>query len=134
MRGRTTKEMERRDLLRSAALGATIAKLGSPITIRRRSQPRRSSLGTHNRHGLAVTTRPLPRESASLVGDGIATGGEVIVGSVLILVRGSLIALTRGLIVIRPRLILITRGLVVIRPRLILVALDLVAINRRATG
>jgi hypothetical protein len=49
-----------------------------------------------------------------VVGHRVATGREIIVGSVLILIRASLIALTRSLVVIRPRLILITRRLVAI--------------------
>jgi hypothetical protein len=60
----------------------------------------------------------------------VAASREIIVGSVLILIRTSLITFTGALVVIRPRLILITRGLVVIRPRLILIALFLAAINR----
>jgi hypothetical protein len=51
----------------------------------------------------------------------VAAGREVVIGSVLILVRASLIAFTGGLVVVRPRLILITHRLVVIRQRLILV-------------
>ena len=62
----------------------------------------------------------------------VTAGREIIVGSVLILSRGSLIAFAGALVVIRPRLILIARGLVPIRRRLILVALGLAAIN--ATG
>jgi hypothetical protein len=49
-----------------------------------------------------------------VVGDRVATRREIIVGSVLILIRASLIALARSLVVIRPRLILITRRLVAI--------------------
>jgi hypothetical protein len=60
-----------------------------------------------------------------VVGDRVAAGREIIVGSVLILIRASLITLTRGLVVIRPSLILITRRLVAI-PR------PLVAISQRA--
>src|SRR6266508_4979056 len=92
---------------RITTLRATVAKLGGPITIRPRSQPRRGTLSAHPRHGVTVPTRPLPRQSASAVGDRVATRREIIVGSVLILIRASLIALTRRLIVIRPRLILI---------------------------
>jgi len=62
-----------------------------------------------------------------VVGNGVATGREIIVGSVLILIRASLIALTRSLVVIRPRLILITRRLVAItRP---LVAISQLAVT-----
>ena len=54
-----------------------------------------------------------------MIGDRVATGREIIVGSVLILIRASLITLTRSLVVIRPSLILITRRLVAItRPLL----------------
>jgi hypothetical protein len=60
-----------------------------------------------------------------VVGDRVATGREIIVGSVLILIRASLIALTRSLVVIRPRLILITR-------RLVAITRPLVAITQRA--
>jgi hypothetical protein len=62
----------------------------------------------------------------------VATSGEIIVGSVLILIRASLVAFTGALVVIRPRLILITSCLVAIRPRLILFAQGLAAIRRRA--
>jgi hypothetical protein len=48
------------------------------------------------------------------VNDRVAAPGEVIVGSVLVLVRTSLIALARSLIVIRPGLILVARRLVAI--------------------
>jgi len=64
------------------------------------------------------------------MGAPIAAGREIIVGSVLIVVRASLIAFTGGLVVIRPRLVLIARRLVVIRPRLIPVTLGLVAVSR----
>jgi hypothetical protein len=60
-----------------------------------------------------------------VVGDRVATGREIIVGSVLILVRASLIALARSLVVIRPRLILITR-------RLVAITCSLVTITQRA--
>jgi hypothetical protein len=66
-----------------------------------------------------------------LVADPIATGREIIVSSVLILVRASLIVFTGGLVVVRPRLIQITRRLVVFQPRLIPVTLALVAISCR---
>jgi hypothetical protein len=49
----------------------------------------------------------------------IAAGREIIVGSVLILIRASLIALASGLVVIRPRLILIARRLVAITHHLV---------------
>jgi hypothetical protein len=57
--------------------------------------------------------------------ESVSPSREIIVGSVLILIRASLIALTGTLVVIRPRLVLITGGLVAIRPRLILVELGL---------
>lgn len=64
------------------------------------------------------------------MGDRVATGREIVVGGVLIVIRASLVAVTRRLVAIGPRLILITRGLIVIRPRLILIARGLVAIVR----
>src|SRR5206468_7855774 len=97
---------------RITTLRAPITKLGSPITIRPRSQPRRRTLSAHHRHRVTVPTRPLPRQSAPLVGDRVATGREIIVGSVLILIRASLIALTRSLLVFRPSLTPTTRRLV----------------------
>src|SRR6266542_100395 len=122
---RPRRPADRADEPAITTLRATITKLGGPITIRPRSQPRRGTLSADHRHGVTVPTRPLPRQSASVVDDRVATRREIIVGSVLILIRASLIALARRLIVIRPRLILITRGLVVItRP--------LVAISQRA--
>jgi hypothetical protein len=60
-----------------------------------------------------------------VVGGRVATGREIIVGSVLILVRASLIALARSLVVIRPRLVLITR-------RLVAITRPLVTITQRA--
>src|SRR5206468_11167420 len=104
---------------RITTLRATITKLGGPITIRPRPQPCRGTLSAHPRHGVTVPTRPLPRQSASAVGDRVATRREIIVGSVLILIRASLIALTRSLVVIRPSLIPITRRLVAITRPLI---------------
>src|SRR5205823_1528518 len=110
---------------RITTLRAAVTKLGSPITIRPRSQPCRGALTAHHRHGVAVPTRPLPRQSASVVSDRVATGREIIVGGVLILIRASLITLTRSLVVIRPRLILITR-------RLVAITRPLLAISQRA--
>src|SRR5436190_1093701 len=117
---------------RITTLRATITKLGGPITIRPRSQPRRGTLSADHRHGVTVPTRALPRQSAPVVGDRVATGREIIVGSVLILIRASLIALTRSLVVIRPGLILITRRLVAITRRLVAITRPLVThlINR----
>src|SRR5207244_12075851 len=86
---------------------------------------RRTSPHAPPRHGVRVPTRPRPRQSASVVCDRIATGRDIIVGSVLILIRASLIALTRSLVVIRPGLILITR-------RLVAITRPLVAISQRA--
>jgi hypothetical protein len=54
-----------------------------------------------------------------MIGNRVAAGREIIVGSVLILIRASLIALTRGLVVIRPRLILVARRLVAITHHLV---------------
>jgi hypothetical protein len=119
---------------RITTLRATITKLGSPITIRRRFQPRRGTLGAHPRHGVPVPTRPLPRQSASMVGDRVATGREIIVGSVLILIRASLITLTRSLVVIRPRLILITRRLVAITRPVVAITRDAVTQLIKHTG
>jgi hypothetical protein len=107
-------------------LCATITKLGSSITARRRFQPRRGTLGANHRHGLTVPTRALPRQSAPVVGDRVATGREIIVGSELILIRAALIALTRSLVVIRPRLILITRRLIAITRLVVAIALGAV--------
>ena len=111
---------------------ATVTKRRSPITLLRRLQPRCGALLTDCRHDGTVASGPLPRQSAPLMGASVATGREILVGRVLILVRASLITFTGALVVIRPRLVLITRRLVTIRPRLILVSLDLAAINRRA--
>jgi hypothetical protein len=57
-----------------------------------------------------------------VVSDCVAAGREIIVGSVLILIRASLIALTRSLVVIRPSLILITRRLVALTRRLVTIS------------
>src|SRR5205814_8740389 len=89
-------------------LGAPSAKPGSPITLVRGSQPCGGTLITYCRHGRTVATRPLPRQSAPLMGAFVAASREILVGSVLILIRTSLIAFTGGLVVVRPRLILIT--------------------------
>src|SRR5438477_291590 len=67
------------------------------------------------------------RRSAPLMGAFVAASREILVGSVLILIRASLIAFTGGLVVVRPRLILITHRLVVIRQRLILIRASLIA-------
>jgi hypothetical protein len=67
-----------------------------------------------------------------VVGDRVATRREIIVGSVLILIRASLIALARRLIMIRPRLILITRRLVAITRPLITITRPLITITQRA--
>src|SRR5207249_10560896 len=117
---------------RITTLRATITKRGRPITILRRSQPRRGTFVAQHRHGDTVATRPLPRQSAPVISDRVATGREVIVSSVLILIRTSLIARTPRLVVIRPRLILITPRLVAIRRRLILITRRLGAITHRA--
>jgi len=67
-----------------------------------------------------------------VIGERVATGREITVSGVLILISASLITRTPRLVVIRPRLILITPRLVVIRPRLILIIRRPVAITRRA--
>src|SRR5207247_101586 len=112
-------------------LRATITKRSRPITHLRRSQPRRRTLVAHFGHGGTVASRSLTRQSAPVIRNPVATGGEIIVSSVLILIRASLIARTRGLVVVRPRLILIACRLVVVRPRLIPVTPRLAAIRRR---
>ena len=63
-----------------------------------------------------------------MIGACVATGREIVVSRMLILIRASLIAVTPRLVVIRPRLIPITRRLVVIRRRLILITRRVVAI------
>jgi len=65
------------------------------------------------------------------MGNGVASGREIGVGSVLIFIGTSLIAPARRLVVIRPRLIPIARRLVSIRQRLILITQRAVAIARR---
>jgi hypothetical protein len=110
---------------------ATITKRRIPIAVLRRSQPRHGTLFAYGRHDGAVTSGAFARQCAPAMDGPVTAGREIIVGSVLILGRASLIAFTGALVVIRPRLILITRGLVPIRRRLILVALGLVPINRR---
>jgi hypothetical protein len=117
---------------RIAPLRAPIAKRGSLITLLRRSQPPHGALVAQLRYGATVATRSLARQSAPVMGDRVATGGEIVVRSALIVIRAPLIPLTRRLVVIRPRLILIARRLVVIGPHLILIARGLVAITRRA--
>jgi hypothetical protein len=79
---------------------ATITERGSPVTILCRSQPRRGTLVAQPRHGVTVATRALPRPSAPVIGDRVATGSEIIVGGVLILIRASLVALAPGLVAI----------------------------------
>src|SRR5947209_18464348 len=56
------------------------------------------------------------------MGDCAATRSEIIVRSVLILIRASLVALTRRLVMIRPRLILIARILVALTSRLVTIS------------
>jgi hypothetical protein len=69
-----------------------------------------------------------------VVGDRVATGRQIIVGSVLILIRASLIALTRSLVVIRPSLILITRRLVAITRTLLAISQRTVTLVINRTG
>jgi hypothetical protein len=52
-----------------------------------------------------------------VIGDRVAARREIVVSSVLILIRAPLIAITRRLVVIRPRLILVARRLVALRDR-----------------
>jgi hypothetical protein len=82
-------------------------------------EPFGSGLVAEGRHGLAVVARPLAREAASLIGDHVPARGKVIVRGVLVVVRASLIAITRRLVVVRPCLILIARRLIGVRRRLI---------------
>jgi hypothetical protein len=110
---------------------ATITKGSRPITLLRRSHPRRGTLVAHFGHDGTLASRLLARQSAPVIRHPVATGGEIVVGSVLILIRTSLIARARSLVVIRPRLILITRRLVLVRRRLIPVTPRLTAIRRR---
>jgi hypothetical protein len=63
-----------------------------------------------------------------VIGGCVATGREIVVSRVLILIRAPLIAVTPRLVVIGPRLIEIARRLVVIRRRLILITRRVVAI------
>jgi hypothetical protein len=102
-----------------ASLRATIAKRGGSITFVRRSPSHCGTLVAQSGDGVTVATRLLPRQRSSVIRGGIATGGEIVVGRMLILLRASLIAVARGLVVVRPDLILVTRRLVVLRPRLI---------------
>jgi hypothetical protein len=69
-----------------------------------------------------------------VVGDHVATGRQIIVGSVLILIRASLIALTRSLVVIRPSLILITRRLVALTRPLVAISQRTVTLLINRTG
>jgi len=61
--------------------------------------------------------------------EGIATRGEIELGSVLIFARASLIPVTRCLVAVGPNLILITRGLVPVTRRP-----DALAVRLAATG
>jgi hypothetical protein len=63
-----------------------------------------------------------------MIGGCVATGREIVVSRVLILIRAPLIAVTRRLVVIGPRLIEIARRLVVIQRRLIEITRHVVAI------
>src|SRR5438270_72919 len=54
---------------RITTLRATITKRGSPITILRRSQPRRRTLVAQDRHRGPVATRPLPRQRGPVISD-----------------------------------------------------------------
>jgi hypothetical protein len=120
-----------------ASVRTAIAKHGSSITIVRRSPSRCGTLVAQTGHGVTVATRLLPRQRASVIRGCIATGSEIVVGCVLILVRASLIAVALRLVVIRPDLILVTRRLVEIRPRLVEITRRAVAVahvvSRRST-
>jgi hypothetical protein len=76
----------------------------------------------------------LPRQSAAVIRERVATGSEIIISSVLILICGSLIPLARRLVAIRPRLIPIRSSLVAIRPRLIVTTGRLIAIMCSASA
>jgi len=111
-----------------------IVQTSEPITAGRATiTKRRGPIALSAVRSLAAApsscTADTARRCASAMDDHVAAGREIIVGSVLILIRTSLIAFTCALVVIRPRLILVAPGLVAIRPRLILVALDLAAID-----
>ena len=99
---------------RITSLRAAVTKCGGAIAIIRSLNPPGATLVTQLRHGFAVVSRSLARNGAPLIGGRVATGRELIVGGVLIVVRASLVALTGRLVVIRPRLILITRRLIAI--------------------
>jgi hypothetical protein len=71
-----------------------------------------------------------PGARAPVVVQLVSTSGEIIISSVLILIRGSLIAVTRRLILIRPPLILIARGLITVTRRLILIRQSLILVAR----
>jgi hypothetical protein len=73
---------------------------------------------------VTVLGRPLSRANAPLIHGRVASGREVIVGSVLIIIGASLIAVTRRLIMIRPRLILIACSLIAVTRGLIAASLN----------
>ena len=64
----------------------------------------------------------------------VATGREIVVGSMLIRVRASLIAFAGGLVVIGPGLILIAPRLVAVRPGLVVVSTHLELRAARRAG
>jgi hypothetical protein len=66
-------------------LRATITKRGRPVTLLRRSQPRRGTLVAHCGHGCTGASRSLTRQSAPVLGEPSGSGREIIVSSVLIL-------------------------------------------------
>jgi hypothetical protein len=86
--------------LRIAVLRATIAKPGRPIAILCRSQPCRGALVARHRHSVAVTARTLARLGGPEMDGLVAPGRKLVIGGELILVRASLVALTRRLVAI----------------------------------
>jgi hypothetical protein len=113
------------------AVTAAVTERRRPIAILPGLQPQPRHVVTECRDRGAVTARMFPRARALVVVQLISTCGEIIISSVLILIRGSLIAVTRRLILVRPSLILIARGLIAITRRLILIRRRLIAIARR---
>jgi hypothetical protein len=106
---------------RITGLRAPITTRGSSVAIVGRLQPRVGAFVAQCGHGVAVVSRALARRGASIVCTRVAAGSEVVVGSMLILVRAPLIAVACRLVVIRPGLVLITPRLVAIRRGVILI-------------
>jgi hypothetical protein len=112
---------------RITGLRALIATCGSSVAIVGRLQPCVGAFIAQRGHGVAIVSGALPRRGASIVCNPVAAGSEVVVGSMLILVRAPLIAVTCRLVVIRPGLVLITPRLVAIRRGVILITRLVVA-------